>query len=411
MRHFFLLLLVTFFSLQAVENRAYVSSAISNTVTVIDTTDNSVVTTIGGFAGPRKLSATPDGKQVYVANLSAGNILVIDADTNTISDTILPFGPFAGPTDVCVLPNGTKAYSMNLGNDTISVIDTSTNTISSTISLTAPLLCLPSSDSSILYVVTAFGDFVEIDTSSESIINTNVLGFSPSSLDISSDDTTAYISSGSSTNLGIVTISPFSVATVNVTSGSDGVSVTNDDAFVYVNNLTGGTIRVVDTSSNTVVDTVTASGSLSNSAASPDGKFIYVCGTSSSSVQVVEISSNTVVESIPVNQPQFITFGPTTTTPDIPTEQVRAEAKSDNAFTQIDIFNRITWGMPSTITPIAFRVYRDAAFQDLVGEVDGNTFSLEDHNRASRTRYNYYVAAVESGGTEILIGQTTVKSE
>src|SRR6266851_4582487 len=70
----------------------------------------------------------------YVTNAS-GTVSVIDTTTNTVVATI-PVGLF--PSGVAITPDGTRAYVINQfvtnqGDNTVSVIDTMTNTIVATI--------------------------------------------------------------------------------------------------------------------------------------------------------------------------------------------------------------------------------------------------------------------------------------
>ena len=77
--------------------RAYVTNQTSNTVSVINTGTNTVVTTITGFTIPRGVAFSPDGTRAYVANVAAATISVVDTATNTVLTTITGFNqPLAG---------------------------------------------------------------------------------------------------------------------------------------------------------------------------------------------------------------------------------------------------------------------------------------------------------------------------
>ena len=93
---------------------AYITSAASNTVSMIDTATNTVV----GFPilvgnQPFGVAVTPDGSKVYVANFNDNTVSVIATATNTVVSTIpvglipIAFGIFIQPPsansgkDVC----------------------------------------------------------------------------------------------------------------------------------------------------------------------------------------------------------------------------------------------------------------------------------------------------------------------
>jgi YVTN family beta-propeller protein len=67
--------------------RAYVTNGIASTVSVVDTSSNSIVATIpvGGFL--RGVAVTPSGSRVYVAS-SNGFIVAIDATSNMVTGSI-----------------------------------------------------------------------------------------------------------------------------------------------------------------------------------------------------------------------------------------------------------------------------------------------------------------------------------
>jgi YVTN family beta-propeller protein len=100
------------------------------TVSVIDTTTDTVIATIPAGIGPAGVAVTPDGSKAYVANEFANTVSAIDSATNTVSATI-PVG--LNPWGVAVTPDGSKVYVANEFANTVSVIDTATNTVSATV--------------------------------------------------------------------------------------------------------------------------------------------------------------------------------------------------------------------------------------------------------------------------------------
>ena len=100
--------------------RVYVGNSYSNTVSVIDTADDTVIATIpvgsndpyAGGSYPQGVAVSPDGRKVYVANsYLANSVSVIDTSTNTVIDTI-PVGN--GPEGLAVTADGSKIYVANI---------------------------------------------------------------------------------------------------------------------------------------------------------------------------------------------------------------------------------------------------------------------------------------------------------
>jgi YVTN family beta-propeller protein len=123
------------------------NSGNGHTVSVVDLNTNTITGSINVGLAPATLDITPSGDFVYVANYVDGNtntatISKIRTSDNTVVTTIGPFSPngFSGPFDIVINPDATKAYVTNFGSNnffpygtTVSVLDLSSNTIIDTI--------------------------------------------------------------------------------------------------------------------------------------------------------------------------------------------------------------------------------------------------------------------------------------
>jgi YVTN family beta-propeller protein len=93
---------------------AYVTNAGSDNVSVIRTSDNTVVATVAVGDLPFGVAVTPDGALVYVANARSKNVSVIRTADNTVVATVaVGFDPFG----VAVTPDGAFAYVANAVSD------------------------------------------------------------------------------------------------------------------------------------------------------------------------------------------------------------------------------------------------------------------------------------------------------
>jgi len=104
--------------------KVYVGSTFSTTVSVIDTTTNTVISTIPAGNNPDGVALTPDGSKVYVANDGSNTTSMINAATNTVTTTIpvgsnrVAFGIFIQPPAPAPLPpvfTGTPGKANCLG--------------------------------------------------------------------------------------------------------------------------------------------------------------------------------------------------------------------------------------------------------------------------------------------------------
>jgi YVTN family beta-propeller protein len=131
---------------------AYVANQFGSSVSVIDTTSNTVVATIQAGVQPTAVGLTPDGSRVYVADSVFGAVWVIDAATNTTVGNPIFVG--GNPQDLVMNPDGSKMYVSNFNSQSVSVIDTVSNMVLTTIAVGFfPLGMDTSPDGTRLYVV------------------------------------------------------------------------------------------------------------------------------------------------------------------------------------------------------------------------------------------------------------------
>jgi YVTN family beta-propeller protein len=194
---------------------AYVANNLDGTVSVIDTTTNTVIATVPVGNSPFEVAITPNGTRAYVTNQGSNNVSVIDTATNTVIATV---NVGDGPFGVAITPNGTRVYVTNQNSNNVSVIDTATNTVIATVTV---------------------GSF-------------------PQGIAITPDGTRAYVVNFSSNNVSVIdTTTNTVIATVNVGAIPFDVAITPDGTRAYVTIVTNDTVAVIDTTTNTVIATVT----------------------------------------------------------------------------------------------------------------------------------------------------------
>src|SRR5216684_599022 len=212
------------------QTHAYIVNTGSNSVSVIDTTSNTVVATVSVGGSPLEVAITPDGTRVYVTNANDNTLSVIDTASNTVVATV---GVGAGPTAVAITPDGTRVYVTT--GDAVSVIDATSNTVVATVGVSGLGVAI-TPDGTRAYVAT-FGPVSVIDTATNTVVATVVLGEdyqnSPIGVAITPDGTRAYFTNSgvaSVSGLGSVSVidtaSNIVVATVGVGAFAQGVAIT-----------------------------------------------------------------------------------------------------------------------------------------------------------------------------------------
>lgn len=292
---------------QAKTNYAYVANISVNTVSVINTTTNAVVTTIPVGDGPWGVALNQAGTYAYVVNnhdtATGDSVSVISTATNAVVATIkvgsVPFG-------MAFAPNGKTAYVANGKSNSVSVINTGTKTVTATVTVQSdPVGLAVMPNGTYVYVANdVSGSVSVISTLTKKVVATITVGSNPIAVAISPDSATAFVTnSGSGTISVIQTATNKVVNTINVSAGPFGAAVSPDGHWLYVANSNGNNgdlVTVIDTASQTVKTTVVVGKGPEWVAFSEDSAFAYVTSISSDNVSVINTASQTVAKTIPV---------------------------------------------------------------------------------------------------------------
>ena len=157
----------------------------TGTLSVIRTSDNTVVSTITGFSGPFAIAVTPNGKQAFVTNFGSNNfdpigntVSVVDLSSRMITKNITVG---LQPSGIAITPNGDFALVTNF--NTFDVMQNA-NT----------------SD-----LVGGQGTVNIIDTHSKKVLPTTiVVGQSPDAIAISSNGKFAYVTNYTSNTVSVI---------------------------------------------------------------------------------------------------------------------------------------------------------------------------------------------------------------
>jgi YVTN family beta-propeller protein len=125
-----------YFAQNNISKRLYISNGATNSVTIIDATNDSFITNVNVGVGPTRMAVNEATNRIYVANQN-NSISVIDGNSNfTIASIPLDFTP-----DVIVVnPNTNRLYAseepfVSSSNKPIGVVDLTTNTLIDKINL------------------------------------------------------------------------------------------------------------------------------------------------------------------------------------------------------------------------------------------------------------------------------------
>lgn len=286
---------------------AYVPNEGSDTVSVIDTANNTVVTNIPVALNPIRLAVTPDRKKVYVACHAADRVSVIATESNKVIKTIV-VGDV--PAEVLVTPSGNRVYVPNAGTQqggpgTISVINTATDTVIT--NLPAGFNCR-----AIAWVSNAAGNWVYVanqgqgtvtvvDDDTQRIEDTVPVGSGPRQLAVSPDNTRVYATNYQSDSVTVINaVTHNAITGVPVGAGPRGIAVTPNGQEVWVANLDTNFVSVITTSNNHVSATVPVGGGCWTVVINRAGTRAYVVSSGDLKCYVIDTATKTVLTTIPV---------------------------------------------------------------------------------------------------------------
>lgn len=132
-------------------SRLYIWNRYANTLTVMRTHDNAVIAVIPVGEMPHRAAPLPDGSKIYVTRYSSPVIPVVDAATNTVTDSVTVA---SGEFGIAALPPvGRYVYAASRYSSMVHIIRTSDNEVVDSLQCgETPCRIVPDPDGSRLFV-------------------------------------------------------------------------------------------------------------------------------------------------------------------------------------------------------------------------------------------------------------------
>jgi|GEM_PF-3098878 len=273
---------------------AYVANYTSKTVSVVNVTSNSIITTVAVGVNPADISINPDGTKAYVVNQGNNSVSVINTATNKVIDNIIVGN---SPLNISISPDGTKAYVTNLNDNSMSVINTLTNLATTAIHVgNQPMGITVSPDGTKVYVAN-FGDntISVINTATNNVIATISVGSNPEVIKLSPDGTKAYVTNENSNSVSVInTLTNLVATTLPVGGNPRGLYIAPDGTKVYVTNFNDNTVSVINTTTYSTTTTINVGNSPNGVCGYPDGTKAYILNGGDNTVSILNILTNKV---------------------------------------------------------------------------------------------------------------------
>ena len=198
----------------------------------IDCTTNTIIG-VSLVTNPRESTFDSINNRIYVTSYSTNSVSIIDAPTNTVLSTI---SVGTNPTSITYDVNTGRVFVLNQGANTISVIDTFTDTITSTITgQTNMTRCYVNDNNNTLYVLRGANDQVltynTITLSSGTTISVSDLPYT-----LTFDSTYVYVGNYNDDKISVINASTNEVVKTNLFSPKliTGLTVDTNKNSLYM---------------------------------------------------------------------------------------------------------------------------------------------------------------------------------
>lgn len=263
------------------------------TVTVFDGTSRNVVTTLPVGAGPVGVAVDPTAGRAYAASAVGESLTVINSTTNSVIGTIT--GLDTGPYGVAANPATGLAYAGNFDPEApgvVWVIDGGTLLLITTVAVGGgPHHVAANPATNRIYVSNAgAGTLSVIDGGANAVVATAGVGASPQGVAVDPGADRIYVANRDSDSVSVVDGASSSVlATIPVDDRPTGVAIDTSTKWLYVtHDAPQNSVTVIDATSLGVLARFAAGPRPRGVAADPVTNRAYVSNFDAHTVSVVE---------------------------------------------------------------------------------------------------------------------------
>lgn len=324
--------------------------------------------TVGSGNNPLgSIVLTSDGSKAFVCDPNSQSIVVLDLLTNT--PTSVPIGTAnPNPSGLAISPDGTKLYVASSSDNTIYVFMITSSSLTPLTSFVIPTT-----------------SFIQ-------------------SITVAPDGMTAYVTADTELYpVNLSTNTPLAPISLPLLSSAYDVIVSSDGKSVFVSGRDG----VCKIQSNMVVGVFSKPVLFSGLTLSLDGTKLYAADLSDGIIFVFDaLSSSPMLPEI--TKMNFLIPGNMPASPLgialVPCTVLEISANSCQDIWQTDLYNFISWPVPTKFTPTSYLIYRDGV---LIATVPLEKTFFVDHNVIPNQTYTYTIAAQTANGI-IKIGKGVI---
>ena len=291
---------------------AYIVNGNNNTASILNTVTHTVVSTFNVTAAQgvqqneyNAVTLNADGSRLYIAAdeaSPANTISVLNTSTNSLISTL---NVIAFPSGIVFSPDGSLFYVACTGpffHGVLYVFKASDNTLINQIDLNiSPYSIALSPDGSRLYFTDPFGYIIVLDALNFTQLASLQYANRPIAVAVSPDGKRFYVSDEFKNNVLVINSATLEIiSTVPVGRMPQNIIVSPDGSKIFVVNTTSSNVSVIDGFTNKVISTIDVGASPLGGSLSPDGNQLYVENSGSQSVSVINTSDYSIITTVPV---------------------------------------------------------------------------------------------------------------
>ncbi|MFJ5776241.1 NHL repeat-containing protein [Streptomyces sp. NPDC093094] len=278
-----------------VHNHVFVTNSGSNTVSLIDSSTNTVSATIGVGFRPESVATDPQFG-VYVANGGNNTVSVIDRFNAVIATINIggPPGPPLNAVRVAIDHIMGRAYVTNRSGDRVSIIGIGGDlppVAPDFINIPGPLGVAVDSVSHHVYVTQPdFNRVSVIDPVTRAVVSTAQVRQQPTSIVIDAQKRRSYVANSGFNTVSAIDISTGGIVDIDVGAGPNGLAV-DSRGDVYVTH-SDGLVRLIDFGSGTVVARIPVGSQAAGTAFEPHSDRVYVANSGDGTVSAIDLAAH-----------------------------------------------------------------------------------------------------------------------
>jgi YVTN family beta-propeller protein len=280
--------------------KVYIGLFGDNSVGVLDTATDQMLTTIPVPAGPHGMVITPDNRWVYVSSDGASTVSRIDTLTDTVTDSI-EVGQT--PHGLAITPDGSQVLVAGFGTNMVTAIDTSTNHVAWQVPVASPHNIAISPDGALAYVGSqAAAPMLDIlNLSEHRMVGGVALPNVPRALNFSPDGTQLWFTEAGVDEVQVLDPRTNDVVTTIPVGASPHLpAFTPDGSLGMVVSQGPGELWLLDSASDTSIATIKVGDMPHWIAITADSQTAFVTNENSNDLSVVDLSTQAVVDTVGV---------------------------------------------------------------------------------------------------------------